>query len=265
MDLGLKGKVAVITGGSKGIGKAIALALAAEGAEIALCARGKEGLSRTAAEVAKRGVRAVAIPADLTKPDGPRQLIKKAIKQFGRVDLLVNNLGGPLHFKNFLDLTNAEWEATLQLDLMAAVRTCREAIPSMQRQGGGRIINVASMSGIEMEGKFPDYRVAKAALIALGKYLSVEFAKDKIIVNTVCPGAVWTPSWEFEASVLAERMGKPAKEVEKILKRETGGAIPLGMGTPEEVARLVVFLASPSVTWMTGSTVRIDGGAAKIP
>ncbi len=265
MDLGLRGKVAVVTGGSKGIGKAIALALADEGAEIALAARGEAELSRTAAEVEKRGVGALAIPADLTKPDGPRQLVKKTLKRFGRIDLLINNLGGPLHFKNFLDLTDAEWEATFQLDLMAAVRSCREAIPPMQRQGGGRIINIASMSGIEMEEKFPDYRVGKAALIALGKYLSVEFAADKIIVNTVCPGAVWTPSWEYEASVLAERMGKPANEVEKMLKGETGAAIPLGMGSPEEVARLVVFLASPNVTWMTGSTIRIDGGAAKSP
>lgn len=265
MDLGLKGKVAVVTGGSKGIGRAISLALADEGAEIALCARGKEALSQTATEVEKRGVGALAIPADLTKPDGPRQLIKKAVKHFGRIDLLINNLGGPLHFKRFLDLTDSEWEATLQLDLMATVRTCREAIPLMQRQGGGRIINVASISGIEMEEKFPDYRVAKAALIALGKYLSVEFAKEKIIVNTVCPGAVWTPSWEHEAALLAERMEKTPKEVEEMLRRETGAAIPLGMGNPEEVARLVVFLASPKVAWMTGSTVRIDGGAAKSP
>lgn len=265
MDLGLKGKVAAVTGGSKGIGRAVALALAAEGAEIALCARGKEELSRTAAEIEKRGVGALAIQADLAKPDGPRRFIEKTIKRFGRIDLLINNLGGPLHFKNFLDLTDKEWEATLQLDLMATVRSCRAAIPPMQRRGGGRIINIASTSGIEMEEKFPDYRVAKAALIALGKYLSGAFAKEKIIVNTVCPGAVWTPSWENEVALLARHSGKPAEEVQKQLKKAVDAAIPLGMGTPEEVARLVVFLASPNVTWMTGSTVRIDGGAAKIP
>ena len=265
MDLGLKGKVAVITGGSKGIGKAIALALAAEGAEIALCARGKEALLQAAGEVEKRGARSLAIPADLTKPDGPRRLVEKTIKRFGRIDLLINNLGGPLHFKGFLELTDKEWQATLALDLMVAARTCREVIPLMQRQGGGRIINIGSTSGIEMDEKFPDYRVAKAGLIALGKYLSVEFAKDRIIVNTVCPGAVWTPSWEYEASVLARQSGKSAKEIQKKLKQETGAAIPLGIGSPEEVARLVTFLASPNVTWITGSTLRIDGGAAKSP
>lgn len=265
MNLGLKGKAAVITGGSKGIGKAIALALAAEGAEIALSARGKAELSRTATEVEKRGVGSLAIPVDLTKPDGPRRLIEKTIKRFGRIDLLINNLGGPLHFKRFLELTDKEWQATLELDLMVAARMCREVIPLMQRQGGGRIVNIASTSGMEMEEKFPDYRVAKAALIALGKYLSVEFAKDKIVINTVCPGEVWTPSWEYEASILARQSGKSPEEIQKKLKQETGAAIPLGMGSPEEVARLVTFLASPNLTWMTGSTVRIDGGAAKIP
>lgn len=265
MDLGLKGKVAVITGGSKGIGKAIALALAAEGADIVLAARGKETLAQARAEVERIGSRVLPVTADLTKPRDVRKLIQKGVDAFGRIDLLINNLGGPLHFKMFLELTDDEWEATLALDLMAAVRACREAIPQMQRQGGGRIINVASMSGIEMEEKFPDYRIGKAALIALGKYLSVEFAKDKIVVNTVCPGAVWTPSWEAEAAVMAARTGKPVKETERALKRETDAAIPLGIGSPEEVARLVAFLASPNVTWMTGSTVRIDGGAAKIP
>ncbi len=265
MDLGLKGKVAVITGGSKGIGKAIALALAAEGAEVALSARGKADLTRTATEIEKRGVRALSVRVDLTKSDGPRRFVQNVLKRFGRIDVVVNNLGGPLYFKRFLELTDQEWRATLELDLMAAVRVCREVIPQMQRQGGGRIINIASMSGIEMEAKFPDYRVAKAALIALGKYLSVEFAKDKIVVNTVSPGAVWTPSWEYEASVLAQKSGQSTEEVQKKLKREAGAAIPLGMGSPEEVARLVTFLASPNVTWMTGSTVRIDGGAAKIP
>ena len=265
MELGLKGKVAVITGGSKGIGRATALALAAEGAEIALAARGKEALARAAAEVEQCGARSLAIPVDLTRADGPRQLVQKTLKRFGRIDILVNNLGGPLHFKNFLDLTDTQWRATLELDLMVAVRICREAIPRMRRQGGGRIINIASMSGIEMEEKFPDYRVAKAAMIALGKYLSVEFAKDRIIVNTVCPGAVWTPSWEYEAEALARQSGQSASEIEKKLKRETDAAIPLGIGSPDEVARLVAFLASPNVTWITGSTVRIDGGAAKIP
>lgn len=265
MDLGLKGKVAVVTGGSKGIGRAIALSLAAEGAEVALAARGKTELTRTTAEAEKRGVGALAIPIDLTKPDGPRRLVEKTMKRFGRIDLLINNLGGPLHFKRFLELSDKEWRATLELDLMVATRICREVIPLMQRQGGGRIINIASMSGIEMEEKFPDYRVAKAALIALGKYLSVEFAKDKIIVNTVCPGAVWTPSWEYEASVLARKSGTSAEAVQKKLKQETAAAIPLGIGSPEEVARLVTFLASPNLTWLTGSTLRIDGGAAKIP
>ncbi len=264
MELGLKGKVAVVTGASKGIGKAIARSLAAEGSEVALCGRDKGELARTAEEIAKEGIKALTVSADLMQPTEAKRLIQETIGRFGRIDILVNNLGGPLHFGSFLELTDDDWKAELEIDLMVAVRMCREAVPFMQRQGGGRIINIASTSGIEMEIKFPDYRVGKTALIALSKYLSVELAPSHILVNTVCPGAVWTPSWEFEADVLSKRNKIPLQEMIEKLKKETDEAIPLGIGQPEEVARIVTFLASPKVTWMTGSTVRIDGGAAKL-
>lgn len=264
MELGLKGKVAVVTGASKGIGKAIARSLAAEGSDVILCARDKKELDRAAEEIAKPGNKPLAIAADLMHPAGAKQVIQETRERFGRIDILVNNLGGPLHFASFMELTDDDWKAELELDLMVAVRMCREAIPLMQRQGGGRIINIASMSGIEMETKFPDYRVGKSALIALGKYLSVELAPSHILVNTVCPGAVWTPSWEFEADVLSKKHKIPKEKMLEKLKKEAGEAIPLGIGRPDDVARVVAFLASPQVTWMTGSTIRIDGGAAKL-
>lgn len=264
MELDLKEKVAIVTGSSKGIGKAIALSLAAEGCRVALCARDKESLAAAADEIAKVGGRPLAVAVDLVDPSGAARLIRETTDRWGRIDLLVNNLGGPLHFASFMELTDEAWRAEMELDLMVPIRTCREVVPWMRRQGGGRIINISSMSGIEMEEKFPDYRVAKAALIALSKYLSVELARDRILVNTVCPGAVWTPSWEFEASVLSKRDRLPLEEVLEKLKRETDAAIPLGIGQPEEVARLVTLLASPKITWMTGSTVRIDGGGARL-
>ena len=264
MKLGLKGKVAVVTGSSKGIGKAIARSLAAEGSEVVLCARDKKALDRAAAEIAQEGIKPLTVPVDLMRSHAAKEVIQETIKRFGRVDILVNNLGGPLHFASFMELSDDDWKAELELDLMIAVRMCREAIPPMKKQGGGRIINIASTSGIEMEAKFPDYRVGKAALIALGKYLSVELAPDNILVNTVCPGAVWTPSWEYEAAVLSKKEKIPAEKILDQLKKETDAAIPLGIGRPEEVARVVTFLASPQVTWMTGSTIRIDGGAAKL-
>lgn len=264
MDLGLKGKVAVVTGASKGIGKAIARALAAEGSEVVLCARDKKELDRAAGEIAETGIKPLTVSVDLMHPPAAKQVILETEARFGRVDILVNNLGGPLHFASFMELSDEDWQAELNLDLMVAVRMCREAIPSMKRQGGGRIINIASTSGVEMETKFPDYRVAKTALIALSKYLSVELAPSQILVNTVCPGAVWTPSWEYEADVLSKKNQIPVEALLEKLKKETDAAIPLGIGRPEEVARVVAFLASPQVTWMTGSTIRIDGGAAKL-
>jgi 3-oxoacyl-[acyl-carrier protein] reductase len=264
MELGLKGKVAIVTGSSKGIGKAIAWSLAAEGSEVVLCARDKKELDQAAAEIAKEGIKPLTVSVDLMQPSGARQVIQQTMERFGRVDILVNNLGGPLHFSSFMELSDDDWKAELELDLMTAVRMSREVVPLMKRQGGGRIINIASTSGVEMDTKFPDYRVAKTALIALGKYLSVELAPDNILVNTVCPGAVWTPSWEYEATVLSKKENLPVEKILEKLKKETDASIPLGIGRPEEVARVVTFLASPQVTWMTGSTIRIDGGAAKL-
>ncbi len=264
MELGLKGKVAVVTGASRGIGKAIALALAAEGAEVVLAARGREALSETADEIARCGARVLAVVVDLAKPGGPGRLVQKSIKHFGRIDILVNNLGGPLHFLPFLTLTDADWRATLNLDLMVAVRTCREVIPWMQRAGGGRIINIASIVGVEVDEKFPDFSVAKAALIAFSKYLSIAFASDNILVNAVCPGPVWTSSWEAEADSMAKREGISGREAAQLLRERAAAEIPLGrMGDPAEIGKMVALLSSPNLTWMTGATIRMDGGKVK--
>lgn len=265
MDLELKGKVAIVTGASRGIGKAIGLALAEEGVQVVLASRDKIKLEETAAEVGRRGPEPLAIVVDLMKEDGARKVIRAGLKRYGKIDILVNNLGGPLHFLPFLELTDKQWRMELELDLMTAIRGCREAIPAMQKNGGGRIINIGSMSGVEMEEKFPDYRIAKAALTALGKYLSVEFAKDKILVNTILPGAIWTPSWEMETRVMAKRNRMSLKKMAQSLRKGVEGEIPLGrMGTPDDVARLVTFIASPTLSWMTGSALRIDGGAARL-
>ena len=265
MELGLKGKVAVVTGSSRGIGKAVALALASEGCEVALTARDKKELGQAAEEFKKLGVKPLTVPVDLTKPAGAKRLIRETAKRFGRIDILVNNVGGPLHFLPFSQLTDHDWREELEVDLMAPIRACREVLPWMRRQGGGRIINIASISAVEMEEKFPDYRVAKAALIALSKYLSIELASSNILVNAVLPGSVWTPSWEREAEAMAKREGTSVRKMAQRLRTITEAEIPLGrMGRPEEIAQVVTFLASPNLAWMTGALVRIDGGAAKL-
>ncbi len=264
MDLELENKVAIVTGASRGLGRAIALALSSEGMVVVLAARGEEALSGLVDEIKKRGGRALAVAADLTRPEETDRLIRQTLDHFSRIDVLVNNLGGPLHFKPFLALTDADWQATFDLDLMVTTRLCRGAIPSMQRQKEGRIINIASTSGMEMDEKFPDYRVAKTALIALGKYLSLAFASDHILVNTLCPGAIWTSSWDREAEGMAARQSLSLTEAVQALRQATSDQIPLGrMGTPEDVARFVAFLASPRLTFLTGATLRIDGGASR--
>jgi len=254
----------VVTGASRGIGKVVARRLAMAGVSVVIAARHPKELQKVADGIDTRGGRILAIPNDLTQPSGVKSLIKKTIQKFDRIDILVDNLGGPLHFAPFLELTDADWYETLTLDLMVAVRLCREAIPWTRRQREGRIINIASIVGLEVTTKFPDYSVAKAALIAFGKYLSVAFASDNILVSTICPGAVWTSSWQREAEEMAIREGLSIEEAIQKLRSSTAEGIPLGrMGEPDDVASLVEFLSSPNLTWMTGSLLNMDGGASR--
>jgi 3-oxoacyl-[acyl-carrier protein] reductase len=252
-------RVAVVTGASRGIGLAIAEALAGEGCHLVLCARGQGGLNRVAARLKRGGTSVVTFPADLTESDAARRLTAHAVRHFGQIDVWVNNVGGLLHARPFAKLTAADWQKTLALNLLSAVHSCRAVIPVMQRQKAGHIIQIASTAGIDVVTKYPDYAVAKAGLIALSQALSVELAPERIAVNTVCPGSVWTSSWDTEAKRLAGD-GDP-DEMARRIRAAVSSQIPWGrMGEPHEVARLVAFLASPQTAWMTGAVIRLDGG-----
>jgi len=264
MNLGLSGKVAVVTGASRGIGKAIALAFAQEEVKVALCARGKDALLATAREIAQKGGNAEVFPLDVRRPEGIRCAIGQILCRWGVIDILVNNAGGPLGASNFLDLSDARWQATIDLNLLSVIRLCREVIPSMQRRQGGRIINIASVAGRQIGPSLSDYGVAKSAVLSLTKYLALEFARENIKVNAVTPGAVWTSSWESEAVSRAARDGLPLEEATRRLIHETSAGIPLGrMGDPDDIAALVLFLASERSGWITGSCFTIDGGTVK--
>jgi NAD(P)-dependent dehydrogenase (short-subunit alcohol dehydrogenase family) len=251
-------RVAVVTGASKGIGRAIALELAATGADLVICARGAAALDAVADEVRACGRAIEAVSADVATPAGAALLLERAVARFGRVDVLVNNAGKG-EPKRMLELTDADWQASFELNFMSAVRLSLGCVPLMRRQGGGRIINISSRVGRQPDPYFAPYAAAKAALINFTKNLANAFSKDGVLSNCIVPGLVRTEAVEEAARASAQATGKSVDEVfAATLARRP---IPAGrMGEPADIAGLVVFLASPRASWITGSTFTIDGG-----
>jgi NAD(P)-dependent dehydrogenase (short-subunit alcohol dehydrogenase family) len=266
VELNLTGKIAVVTGGSKGIGLATARTLRAEGAHVVVASR------KSSAELdALAGPGLVHVPADLTDPDAPAAVVAHAVDVFGGLDILVNNAGGPppgvtLPRFSFLPLTDADWREMFEFNLFSAVRTIRTAIPVMLERGGGSIVNVSSAVARQPGAMNADYAAAKAALTNLTKTLSEEFAPQGVRVNTVSPGPVRTPWWTDEggaADVLAAAFGA---ERDAVLERVAPEAMALTTGRlldPQEVADAIVLLASPRSASTTGADVIIDGGFHK--
>ncbi len=248
MDLGLKGKGVVITGGSRGIGRATALAFADEGANIAICARGKDALEATANELRAKGVKVHAQTADVAKPAELDAFLEGAHASLGRVDVLVNNSSG-------FGITDDEagWKISFDVDMMASVRASWKVVPWMKAQGGGSILHISSTSALEA-GSPPSYAAAKAALISHSKTLAVALAPAKIRVNTIAPGSIEFPGGVWEMI----KKGNPA------MYDGIKASIPWGrLGSAEEVANAVVFVASARASWITGVVLSVDGGQHK--
>ena len=251
MDMGLKGKVALVTGGSRGIGRATALGLAEEGCSVAICARGKEQLEETAGELRAKGVDVLALPADMTNPEDIAQLVDQTVRRFGTVHVLVNNVGGS---RGGPIPTDEDWQGTLDLNLFAAIRTTRLVLPYMQQQGYGRIINVASIYGRESGGG-PTYNAAKASLISFSKTLALQVAAQGITVNSLCPGSILFPGGGW-----ARRVEQDPEGMAQFVKRD----MPSGrFGKVEEIAAVAVFLASEQASLLTGASVNVDGGQSR--
>ena len=256
MDLELKDKVAIVTGGTQGIGRATAQRLSQEGARVVIAARGKERLDAVPAEIRAAGGMVVAVQADVSKPRDCERLVEETLKAFGRIDILVNNAGTSLTGE-FESVTDALWQQDLDLKLFAAIRLCRLVVPLMRKQGGGRIVNITTIGAKQPRARSMPTTVSRAAGLALTKALSKEFAKDNILVNTVSLGLVQAGQHEKKA----EKAGKPVEELYKEMAKD----IPLGrVGRAEEAANVIAFLASGAASYVTGSSINLDGGASGV-
>ena len=257
MELGLKGKVAIVTGGTEGIGRATALKLAQEGASIALCSRRKDKVDQVGAEIAKAtGAPVLAIAADMSKSADIDAFMQAVIERYGRIDILVNNAGTSMRGK-FLEVDDAMWSSDLELKVFGAIRCSRLAIPHMKKQGGGRIINI-TISGAKQPGpESMPTSVSRAAGLAITKALSKEFAADNILVNTVCIGKIKSGQHERrytrDGQTADQYYGKLAKDIP--MKR---------VGEAEEVANVIAFLASDAASYVTGSSINLDGGISGV-
>lgn len=260
MDLGLKGRVAIVAAASKGLGRAVADELAKEGCEIAICARTASDIEKAGREIEKATGRSVLWRAmDVTKEDAVRSFVADTEKKFGRVDICVTNAGGP-PAKKFLDTTTDEWRTAVDLTLMSAVYFAREVLPRMQRNKWGRFLTITSVSVKQPIDGLLLSNSLRAAVTGMAKTLANEFGSSGITVNNVCPGYTRTERLDELAAHQAKMTGKNAEEI----FRGWSSQIPIGrLAEPNEFAAMVAFLASERAASINGTTIPIDGGWVK--
>ncbi|RMD89994.1 MAG: SDR family oxidoreductase [Calditrichaeota bacterium] len=249
MELNLKNKVVMVTGASRGIGKAIAMGFAQEGARLSICARTRETLEASADEMRQFGVEVLVKTADVTKGEEAQAFVKSTLDHFGRIDVLVNNVGGSRKTPT-LEISDEEWHQLLDLNAVSAARMCRLVLPTMIQQRGGVIIMISSIYGRESGGHIT-YNAGKAAEISLAKALAREFAPYNIRVNSVAPGSILFPGGSWD-----RRQKENPEKIAEFIRQE----LPLGrFGKPEEIANVVVFLASERASLVTGACINVDG------
>lgn len=258
MDLQLRDRVALVGGASQGIGYGIARRLAAEGAHVTILARRQPALDKAAETIrVETGAIVLAVPADIRKAEDIHRAVTETIHAFGALHIVVNNDGapplGPLN-----DFDDTAWQRAIEQNLMSVVRMVRAATPHMRAAGGGSIVNITALSAIEPRADFGLSVATWAGLIGAAKTLSRELARDRITINTICPGLIDTPRLDVVFRAQAAQAGREAEEIREELRQ----TVPIGrLGTPEDIAALVALLASPLGSFITGTTIAADGGA----
>jgi 3-oxoacyl-[acyl-carrier protein] reductase len=260
MDLGLKNKVALVTASSRGLGRAVAEELAAEGAAIVICSRDKKAISETASEIAETtGAHVLALPADVSVPSDVKELVDAAVSRFGRIDILVTNAGGPPAGK-FETLTAEQWEEATRLTLFSTLELTRRVLPGMKERRWGRILNITSIAVKQPVDNLMLSNSLRAAVTGFARTLANEVAAEGITVNNILPGYTRTERVEELAQMMAEKLAITPDEFKARWKNE----IPMRrLGEPREFAALAVFLVSERASFITGTSVQVDGGWIK--
>ena len=260
--MNLQGRKVIITGAGDGIGRALALAFAKEGALVAVCARSQDRLDSLSGEIESAGH--LFISADLGKVEGVEAFHESVMKQLGQVDVLINNVGAILKLANFFELTDQDWEDSFQINLMSAVRLTRLCIPLLKQSACARVINISSIAAASPQEVFPHYSAMKAGLSNFTVSLAQTLAPDQIRVNSISPGPVWSKSWEDVAR--EQSNGSSLEQTRKEIMEQTGKTIPLNrMGMPEDLTGLALFLASDQSAWITATNFTVDGGLTRNP
>ncbi len=257
MDLGLTGKVAIVTAASRGLGRAVAFALAREGADVTIAARDPARLETTAQEIRQATGRTVlAVPADVSRAEDIDRIIAQTVERFGRINILVTNSGGP-PAGTFFDFADADWQRAFELLVLSAVRLIRGVVPYMRQQGGGRIVTITALAAKQPLDNLILSNSLRAAVVGLMKSLANELARDNILLNNVMPGRIYTERVQQLDAIRAQREGRSLEEVARLAEAQ----IPLGRsGRPEEFANVVAFLCSEAASYLTGVSIPVDGG-----